>query len=268
MTSAIQIVEDAFAIVLADEGDAPVEPNDLALGVRFLNDLAAELEGQGVYFNYTPVTNPDDLITSPPTANSGLKYALAPRLADIVGLSYTSSDSANSAISSLTNMFLKLDAPRFPSTMPRGSGNRNVDNGRFTYPSSLAAGSLSSTTSQTVTISTVDTPVKIAGTWIVDRTSWFTGTTDGRLTFDGVKRLALIEVNLTTQAAGSDQFTFYATKNGALLGSGVVLEADATRNVFLRCAEPLVTDDYIEIFVANNSDTTDLVTDKRTLRIT
>lgn len=269
MTTASELVNDALAIILVDEADITAEDSEIQLGIRFLNDLTAEMEEEGVFFNFTPVINPGDVITSPASANAGLKYSLAPRLAPLFGIPYAPSAEAMKAVSSLSNNFLETPVSRFPGTMPRGSGNRCFNNSRFTYASPLVDASLSRQTSQTTTITTINTPVKVAGTWVVDRAFTFDGTTDGRLTFTGLgKHLAKVEVNFTIQAASSDNFTFYITKNGALLAPGVPVEADETRNVFLQCAEPMVTNDFIEIFVENNSDTTDIVIDQGTFRIT
>lgn len=267
MALANEVIKDALALVLVDEADISFTANELNLGARFLNDLNAEFEALGIFSNFTPVNSPDDPITSPASALSGLKFSLAPRMAPLFGVNYVPTQEARAAISSFKAIFMKKPLAGFGSTMPRGSGNRRFFTGeRDFYPAPLVAASLSSQVSQTITIAAIDTPVLIGSTWNVDRTARMTGSTAGRLTLDAAAHLAMIEANFTIQS-NTDNLTFYVYKNGAQLAPGVPVTADQVRNVYMQRAEPMVTGDFIEIFVENNQTTADVVIDQRTLRI-
>ena len=267
MTEANEIITDAAAIVLVDEEAQALEPDQFAIGARFLNDLAASHEALGIFYNFTPVANPADVITSPASANAGLKFALAPRMAPLFGIPYVPTQEAKDAIRSLKARFLRRPSPRHPRNLPVGAGNDNgIYSGGAFFGDSLITGNLSQA-GQTVTIATVNTPVLIAGPWVIEATNGMTGTTGGRLTFDGNRRLVQIEVNLTIATASNDTFNLYLYKNGAQLAPGVPVTANQARNVYLDRTEPIVTGDFIEAYLENTSDTTDAVITLATLRI-
>jgi len=108
----------------------------------------------------------------------------------------------------------------------------------------------------TVTPLAANTPTKIAGTTFTSPTlSRFTATTDGRMTYIGKDAItASISAVLSTakQGSGVDPYTFYVAKNGAAIASTAVgISADTTANlpVPIIASVPLVTGDYLELFV-------------------
>lgn len=269
MTSANEMITDSLGIVLVDEEAISLTENQFALGARFYNDMAEEMELGGLDLNHTPIFGPDDIITTSPAANAGLKFSLAPRLAPSFGVNYIESSEARRAISALRANFMTPLRSRFPSTMPRGSGNIRVFNReRAFYPTSIVFAGLARETSQTVTISAIDTPVLIGSTWIIKALSNFEATEAGRLTFKGARYLSKINISLTIQPGAGDMFTFYIFKNGARMTPGISVLADETRIVALLGGDGTVTDDFFEVFVENNSDTTDLIIDQGVFRIT
>lgn len=255
MTTADGLVTDAVALVLSDEENISLEPQVAAIGRRFLNDLCAEWELGGTYLNYTPVVSASDLITCPSGAISGLKHGLAERIAPILSAPISDDLRANirSSVQALKSNFVRPIVSNYPGTLPRGAGNRWRNTSRFTYTEPEVRGELTRT-SQAVTITTIDTPVRIGG-WTVAWDYAFTAS-DTSLTYniDG-QRLGLIEAHLTTLTAGSENFTFYVYKNSAQLAPGVPVTADETRNVFVQRAEPMVKNDVFELYVENNSGT-------------
>ncbi len=268
-TSADEMISDSLAIVLVDEEAITLSPNEFSLGRRFYNDMLAEME-EGGLLNHTPVVSSGDPITSPAGANAGLKFSLAPRLAPLFGVNYIESAAARSAIASLADNYLAPIVSQLPDTLPVGSGNDAYSAGGrddALFTSMRVFGGLSRLV-QTTTISTIDTPVLIGSTWNLELLSNIQGDGAGKLTFQGGRYLSRITVNLTIQAASGDTLTFYIYKNGAQMMPGVPVVADQVRNVFIQEVDESITNDFYEIFVENNSDTTNVVIDQGTFRIT
>lgn len=263
MTFALEIVEDAAFLILANEADIGLEPNEYAIGVRILNDFAAQLFDLDVDFGYRPVSSSGDPITSPSSVNLALKQNLGVLLAPIFGMpvSVDLQTAADSSLKSLKSNFIRRPRARLPSTLPMGSGNSGrlvlVDSFySFTRPDSI----LRLDSSSTVTISTVDTPVIVAG-WTVDRSINVTAKAAGTVEYlDDQSYLALLEASFTIDSSSSDQFTFYFRKNEAIIEqSRLVFDADADQNIFMKWAETLRRGDKVSIAVENNSATNDLV---------
>jgi len=232
MTAALEIIEDGFALALVDEADIALEPNDSALGVRFLNDYCADQFDSGIDFGYRPVSTTDEPVTSPASVNRALKKIMARECAPLFGvpLSPDVLRDANKAENDLRARYLRITASSFTSTTPRGSGNSDFSSGNgdrggggaffstFFREVSVPQAFLRLDASTTVTIATINTPVAVTGPWVIDKDVNTTSTTAGAVTFDTRgDYLANLEANLTIDAASSDQFTFYFAINGALL---------------------------------------------------
>ncbi len=71
-------------------------------------------------------------------------------------------------------------------------------------------------------ISTINTPVLVAGTWVVEGVSFFSGTTSGRLTYNGERNLsAPIDIVATIESdSGTNQdITTYLALNGTIIAN-------------------------------------------------
>lgn len=114
------------------------------------------------------------------------------------------------------------------------------------------------------TIATAGTAVKVAGTWVVQTESNFTGNTTGRLTYNGgTTEVVSANVSITFQHAGggTDNLAVYIAKNGSVLAGSKLTRAitGTTRgNVGTFFNVSMTADDYLEVFVANDSDTSDI----------
>lgn len=133
---------------------------------------------------------------------------------------------------------------------------------------------LSLTNNSTETIISEDnTPVKVAGTWVIERTSQFTGDTTGRATYDGERALSTpITISLAIEpASGTNKdMTAYVTKNGSIVAnSSISARGDSgnPRTITLVWQDNLVNADYIELWVENNSDTVNLIVRDAVLRL-
>jgi len=162
---------------------------------------------------------------------------------------------------------------------PLGS-NITVDDARWQFfgndaiQDSRADGLLSlnaNATATTITIST--TPVLIAGTWTVERAAQFTGTTAGRLTYKGVKNVVVpVTASLTAQpVSGTNKtLTYHLYKNGADIGNADQsnnIDAGDPKNTSLVWQLELEQDDYLELYVSNDTDTINVVVNKAIFRV-
>lgn len=110
-------------------------------------------------------------------------------------------------------------------------------------------------------IGVVDTPVKVVGTTSAGDTNLFTHTT-GRLTYNGIltKEFMVVTSMSLTSAAANKKYTVYIAKNGTVLTkTGISRHVATTTDVGAASISGLVSlaeNDYIEIFIENNTDTT------------
>ena len=114
------------------------------------------------------------------------------------------------------------------------------------------------------TIATQGTPVKVAGTWVVQTESNFTGNTTGRLTYNGSTTevvSASVSITFSHAAGGSDDLAVYIAKNGSVITASKLTRAvtsSARGNVGTFFNVSMDTSDYLEVFVANDSDTNNI----------
>jgi hypothetical protein len=132
--------------------------------------------------------------------------------------------------------------------------------------------SLNANVTNTV-VGTVDTPTLVAGTWVVEGTSFFTGTTAGRLTYNGERDLAVpVDIVTTIQSASgtNKDITTYLALNGTIIAnSGKTNRVGATDpgNTSSPWQLTLTTGDFVEVFVENNTDGISLLVVDSVLRI-
>jgi hypothetical protein len=114
------------------------------------------------------------------------------------------------------------------------------------------------------TIATQGTPVKVAGTWVVQTESNFTGNTTGRLTYNGSTTevvSASVSITFSHAAGGTDDLAVYIAKNGSVITGSKLTRAvtgSARGNVGTFFNVSMDTSDYLEVFVANDSDTNNI----------
>jgi len=122
----------------------------------------------------------------------------------------------------------------------------------------------------TITITTQDAPVKITGTWTSQDMNRFTHDNAGKWTYNGKGCHLSVNVSLSGAAAAvSDTFRFYIYKNGAQIAASMVSREFDTSigNISMLWELELATDDYIELYVENHTDTRDFVVDAATIRL-
>ncbi|MFQ3209887.1 MAG: hypothetical protein ACI9HU_001389 [Colwellia sp.] len=122
-------------------------------------------------------------------------------------------------------------------------------------------------------IATVNTPVLVAGTFTVVSAAQMAGTTAGRATYlSGRPAVLPITANLTIEPVSGTGKTIsaYLYKNGTqIAASKVSITTSATfpENISVIWQDTLVTNDYYEIFVENNTDALDIVVRNSVLRV-
>tara|TARA_R110000851_G_scaffold186716_1_gene336117 strand:- start:1436 stop:2284 length:849 start_codon:yes stop_codon:yes gene_type:complete len=122
--------------------------------------------------------------------------------------------------------------------------------------------------STNTTIGTAGTAVLVAGTWAAGINSSFTLTTAGRMTYTGTTTEVVSVVASVTllPASGVNQtLTVYIAKDGVVIPTAKIsrtVSSTESANVSLAFNLSLANNDYIELFVANETSTNDvLVTD-------
>lgn len=145
--------------------------------------------------------------------------------------------------------------------------NDNIDD---TEKSALAS-QVSNATETVISVAT--TPVKLAGTWNDEHSPQFTIDATGKITYNGDKGIhADITMSFTgAPVSGTNKsIVFFAAKNGSVItNSGAannLSSGDPSRSTMIWHLE-LTTNDYIEAFVANDTDTINMLITDAVLRI-
>jgi hypothetical protein len=131
--------------------------------------------------------------------------------------------------------------------------------------------SMQGNTTDTV-IAVAGTPVLVAGTWTAQEQENFTASTAGRLTYTGaITRTFMIDAVVSADtASGNNKVTaLYIAKNGAVI-AGSKVAVDLSNNVEKAITSfwtvELSTNQYVELFIANDTDGVDILVRQAILR--
>lgn len=123
------------------------------------------------------------------------------------------------------------------------------------------------------TINTVNVPVKVNAVWSISRMSRFSASTNGRVTYLAERADTFpvdISAGITVVGGGTKDVSVHLAKNGSVIADAVfTVEASGSkpRTLFIPWQVTLELNDYLEVFVSNNSDTTNLVVPSCVVRI-
>lgn len=123
------------------------------------------------------------------------------------------------------------------------------------------------------TIASTATPVLVAGTWTVDLSGSFTGTTAGRLTYTGSEtQICRVSASLSLDpTSGSNQhISVYVAKNGSTIAGSrqeAHISHGADMNMSVTWQLSLANNDYIELFVQNSTATNNITVSRAVLSI-
>jgi len=147
---------------------------------------------------------------------------------------------------------------------------QNNDDIQDTMPDAML--SLNSNTTET-SIAMVDTPVKVTGTWIIERESFFSGGTTGRITFNGERDIVVpVDITTTIEAASgtNKDITIYLSLNGTIIansGKTNKVSANDPKATSVLWQLTVTENDFLEIFLENNTDSVNLVCSSAILRV-
>jgi len=227
-----------------------------------LSSLSATYVGVDLGASTSDAIELTDLLVSGPLGAIGVTGLVSSgnitsgNLATIEGCNF------GGAITPITNIDAVTDL-RWASRDNDGIGNSRDD--------SLI--SIQSNASETV-IAISGTPVKMVGTWTDEGSSRFTVTVvGGRMTFNGERPMRLpinATISILGAAGGDKQVSAYLAINGSTVAA-TKIETTASSSkagtVNLLWQHDFQTNDYIEIFLANESDTVNLIGQSAVARI-
>lgn len=122
-------------------------------------------------------------------------------------------------------------------------------------------------------IAGVNTPVLVAGTWVVQETGQMTGTTAGRLTSTsgrGAKLPITASLSIAPASGSNKTLSVYVAVNGSVIAASkrtAVVSSTDIASVTLPWQHDLQPTDYIETFVENNTDAVDILVSSAILRV-
>lgn len=141
-------------------------------------------------------------------------------------------------------------------------------------PDTIADALLSLTSNVTATvISTVDTPVLVTGIWVIERSSLYTGSVAGRITYIAERDLVTpidISVQIEPVSGANKDVTVYLALNGTIItNSGKSVRADSGNPLVMGVIWQLnlVENDFLEVFVENNSDSVNIIVNSSAFRV-
>lgn len=124
------------------------------------------------------------------------------------------------------------------------------------------------TNATVTTISSSSTPVLVVGTWTADLADGFTTTTGGRITYTGTetqKFFVFSGMAGDTSSGANINFTQFFAKNGTVIAStGTTDRLDSSDIRYFNNEHiiELSTSDYLEVFIQNDVNTTNITMNK------
>lgn len=172
-----------------------------------------------------------------------------------------------SAITSLEGGELKTVLFSGTGTYTAGTFSKNWEvesHGLTTQKDDVASGNLYVSTPGSTTFASINTAVKILGTTTSSNLFRMSMPASNRLSYTGTKtRSFQVICSLSITAASNNKvFSFFIARNGTTLAESrqfLRLGTGADRgSVTLSCTIQLAANDYVEVWAANNTDTTPL----------
>ncbi len=131
-----ECVRDALQEIGQQAAEQPVQPDEMATGIRYLNRMMLGIAYLGL--GYTVVTSASNTMTIPTYAEEWVVLALAKRLIPQFPsvdpeTKFTLNENLKEAWNNLLKEAVQLESLTMPSTLPIGSGNEDCLSARF-YP--------------------------------------------------------------------------------------------------------------------------------------
>ncbi|MGQ3015336.1 MAG: hypothetical protein ACT6QS_16605 [Flavobacteriales bacterium] len=190
---------------------------------------------------------------------------------------------ANSATAFDISGISSLDGGELKSVLFSGNGTYTSgtfsksweveSHGLTTQKDDVASGNFYISAPGSTTFAAINTPVKIIGTTTAANLFRMTMPANNRLTYTGTKtrRFQVICSLSITAASNNKVFSFFLARNGTTLAESrqfLRLGTGADRgSVTLSCTVQLAANDYVEVWAANNTDTTPLSVESMNLAL-
>ena len=134
-------------------------------------------------------------------------------------------------------------------------------------------GLVSLSSNATVTTLSVGVPTLVAGTWAVERVSQFTGTTAGRLTYNAERDLLSpldVAIVVDPVSGTNKSIRAFIAINGAAIvisGKAILIDAGSPAEITIMWQEKLSENEFIEVFIENETDSVDVTVIDAVLRV-
>lgn len=129
MATVEQVAKASLQRILVQGSEAPFEQDEYMDYIFALNNYMTALEAEGISLGYTEVSSLSDTVTVPTSALRGIIANMAIEVAPDYGgvVSDALVVAAKNGMKVMRLVGQHIAASRFPSTLPRGSGNYNGD---------------------------------------------------------------------------------------------------------------------------------------------
>jgi len=264
VSTAGQIIERAFKRILVGAADASPEPDEYADALSDLNSMMISLEADGIRLGYTEVDNVSDVVTVPKGAELGIIANLALAIAPDynAAISPALGEQARSGMATMRKLGRVRITTSYPGTLPRGSGNEDLNAWDDHYFSPMISALLSlAGNTLTTNIVTADVPVRINAFWVPAFAEGMRGEVYGRITCEQrFETTVTVAVALSaTISAGSGAYTFRVMHNGVSVATTAATLSATPADVVISHSLMLYPQDYLEIWVEADAHATDLV---------
>ena len=135
--------------------------------------------------------------------------------------------------------------------------------GIVTVKDDIATGNIYLSIPVATPIATVNVPMKVSGTTTAANLFRVTNPANNRITYTGTKARnfqAMVSLSLTS-AANTKEYSFFIAKNGTILPESKqtvkILNSGDENSLTVSCTVQLATNDYVEVWVEDNTDATD-----------
>lgn len=85
MTTAAELITDAFLLIRSNDPGEALEEYDFVQGARILNRMMRRWEANGLALGWQDITLPVDVLPVPPEAEEAITYNLAVKLRPVYG---------------------------------------------------------------------------------------------------------------------------------------------------------------------------------------
>ena len=280
MATASQVVSAGLKSIIVAGAEADIDSSDAQDFLFAMNNFMADLKARGTDLGYTEVDDLSDEITIPTGALRGLIANVAIEVAPEYGGSVSPElqKRARDGLKAMRRLARQVGPSAFPATLPVGSGNEGDYSWRdsYFYPNSedeifaeasrepYALLTMTGNTTAT-TISSANTGVLVAGDWTVSRAFNLVGTTAGRITYTQEDDVVVpFDVSLTVEpATATDQvISMWIAVNGTI-ETASRRQTQASVNLPITVpfsfSKQLEQNDYVEVYIANETSTDNLL---------